>query len=110
MTRQTQPCGRPNCTLCYPAAAQQPVSEQGGPEPETPVLDGLITVVRVPVAAAASAAILVGGWPLEFVVGLVAIVWGAMVDSRPNMRREFGNWPFEVFSVLNRVWRWAFND
>lgn len=81
----------------------------GGAEVWTP-MDAVITVVRFPLAIIATLLLLSIAWPVEFLLGALALPLKAITWNREQLKVRYGDWPFNVFATIRSVWYWVFVD
>jgi hypothetical protein len=70
----------------------------------------MITIVRIPMGIVGTLFLLCIGWPAEFVLGVIAFPLKALTLTRPQLKMEYGVWPFNVFVMIVIVWHWVFLD
>jgi hypothetical protein len=80
------------------------------PEQPGPLLNLLITTVRLPVALSGIALILSLGWATELLLGFAFLVYFALSGTRPEVRRQLENWPFGCWVEVHKTWTWALRD
>ena len=73
-------------------------------------MDLIITVVRFPLAIIASLFLLCIGWPVEFLLGVLAFPLKAINWNREQLKMRYGDWPFNVFATIGNVWHWVWRD